>query len=346
MPNTILTGIRANGELHFGHYLGVILPMLQTQSKLQSGDKMYMMIADLHSFITPIDHSQLYANVLQVAKICLASGLGINSANPASIFRQSFVPAHSELAWLLSCFTYTGEMSRMIQFKEKSQNSSASVGLFSYPILQAADVLLYDAEWVPVGEDQQQHLEIMRDIAIRINNKFESEIFILPQTLEKQLNFFELDKAVKIKSLANPNEKMSKSISDPKGTILLIDRPQDAAKKIMSATTDSLSNIKWDIENQPGITNLLQILLSLTGKTQAQIELEWTGKSNYGDLKKVVAQEVEKFLIQFQKKLDQVDPSIIEEVLASGEAAANLKSNMTLQRFQRILGLKKPAKAG
>jgi tryptophanyl-tRNA synthetase len=340
--STILTGIRANSNLHLGNYLGAVLPMVERQNNLDPTDEMYMMVADLHSFVTPIDHSALYQNILSTVRIFLAAGLDSSQPN-LHIFRQSFVPAHSELAWILSCFTYFGEMERMIQFKEKSkrQGQNVNVGLFSYPILMAADIFLYDAKFVPVGEDQMQHLEITRDIAQRINHKFGQTILTLPEPPAKQLEFFMLDKGVRIRSLSNPEVKMSKSITDPKGTILLADQPSEAAKKVMSATTDSLANIAWDWDKQPGITNLLQILSLLSGQSVEQVKATWSGKTSYGDLKKVVASEVEKFLTNFQARLAQVDEQTVDEILQKGEQKANQTAKKTLSRVQKAVGLRK-----
>jgi len=231
MPKTILTGLRANGDLTIGNYLGAILPMVQILRDLQPEDKFFLFVPDLHSFVTPIDHAQLYQNVLNNVKFYLASGIDYSKDN-VFLYRQSQIPAHSELAWILSCFGYYGELQRMIQFKEKAkqQGQNVSVGLFTYPILMAADILLYNADYVPVGEDQKQHLELTRDLAIRFNNKF-GDVFVIPKPWSEQLEFTKRTEGVKICSLTNPTKKMSKSITDPKGTILLTDDPELAAKK-------------------------------------------------------------------------------------------------------------------
>lgn len=340
MPKTILTGIRANSNLHLGNYLGAILPMVKTQKTLSEQDKFFFFVPDLHSFTTPIDHTKLYDLSVENVRTYLAVGLDYTKSNTV-IYRQSHVPAHSELTWILSCFSYFGEMGRMIQFKDKSagKNESVSVGLFTYPILQAADILLYDAEYVPVGEDQRQHLEIARDLAIRFNHKFEQEIFTLPKPWKDQMEFFELDKGVRIRSLQNPEAKMSKSVEDPKGTILLNDEPKLAAKKIMSAVTDTLGVINWDWDNQPGITNLLQILGLLTDTSETEIKAIWTGKTSYGDLKKEVASVVEQFLTDFQANLTKFSPQEAEKILISGEKIANEVANKKLRDAQKVVGL-------
>jgi tryptophanyl-tRNA synthetase len=350
MANTILTGLRANSDLHLGNYLGGILPIVELQKKLGAEDKFFFFVPDLHSFTTLIDHSKLFETTLRNIKIYLAAGFDPEPKN-VFLYRQSSVSAHSELTWILSCFTYMGEMSKMIQFKEKSQkaadsNESISVGLFTYPILMAADILLYGADYVPVGEDQRQHIEIARDIAIRINNKFVGEypdgIFArVPKSWKDQLEFTGLDQGVRIRSLSNPEAKMSKSISDPKGTILLTDTPQDAAKKVMSATTDSFGEIKFDWVERPGISNLLTILAMLSGRNIEEVKKDWEGQTMYGNLKKEVASVVEGFLTEFQTNMNSIDDQKVIEVLERGETEANVVANETLLRVQKAVGVRR-----
>lgn len=344
--STILTGVRANSDLHLGNYLGAILPMAKMQQTLQSGDRLFMFVPDLHSFTTPIDHSQLYQNIINNTRIFLAAGVLGNQPN-VFFYRQSFVSAHSELAWILSCFTYYGEMGRMIQFKDKGQKQgqNVSVGLFTYPILMAADILLYGANYIPVGDDQQQHLEIARDLAIRFNRTFEEKfpegVFIVPLPLKEQLGYFEQEKAIRIRSLSNPAEKMSKSVTDPKGTILLIDEPNQAAKKVMSAVTDDKANIRWDWQEQPGITNLLQIYSLLSGKNIGETQVLWEGQTQYSEFKKAVAQLVEEFLIDFQTKLARVTEDQAIAVLEADEGKVNQIANKTLFKAQQAVGLRR-----
>lgn len=346
MPSkNILTGVRSNGIPTLGNYLGAILPMVETQNSLQKEDNLFIFLPDLHSFTTPIDYSLLYDQTLQTAQIYLASGINSKREN-VYLYRQSHVSGHSELTWILSCFSYFGEMSKMIQFKEKGrkQGQNVGVGLFTYPILMAADILLYNAEFVPLGEDQRQHLELARDLAIRFNHKFENifpeGVFVVPKPWKEQLEFTHRNESVKIRSLQNPESKMSKSVEDPKGTILLNDDPKIAAKKIMSAVTDNLGKINWDWQNQPGITNLLQILAYLSGKSTDEVAGEWKGKPNYGDLKKAVAQNVEMFLNQFQAKQKQIDLKTVDEILQNGEQKANLIAQKTLLKAQKAVGVK------
>lgn len=301
----------------------------------------YMFVPDLHSFTTPIEHSELYSQTMRNLEIFTAAGLQLED-DRIMLYRQSYIPAHSEMAWILSNFTGFGEMSRMVEFKSKTDqigDERVSVGLFSYPILMAADILLYGAKWVPVGEDQRQHLEFSRDIAERLNNKF-GDLFIVPASLQEQQEFVGRDEAPRIRSLRHPDKKMSKSVSDPSGTILLSDSPEDAAKKIMSAETDSLGVVGYDWQKQPGVTNLLTILASLKNETQATINQQWQGKTSYGDLKKTVADTVAEFLADLQTKIQQVDQSMLTAKLEESEARANQVANEKLLQIQKAIGLR------
>lgn len=341
--SNILTGLRANGSLHLGNYFGAIKPMVDLQNKLGQGDCLFMFVPDLHSFTTPIEHDKLYSNVLQNVKVYLAAGLKADQNN-TYLYRQSRIPAHSELSWILSCFSYFGEMQRMTQFKEKktkleAENSSVSVGLFAYPILMASDILLYNAEWIPLGEDQRQHLELTRNLAIRLNNKFKQKLFVVPKPWQEQLQFVQKTQGLRIRSLSNPLVKMSKSVSDPKGTILLTDDPKQAAKKIMQATTDSLSVINYDWDTQPGISNLLQLLAEFQNKSLEQIKKEWVGQTSYQELKQVLAQEVDNFLSNLQAKLTNIAEADLEKMLQVHEQKVSLIAKETLTRVQKAVGL-------
>jgi tryptophanyl-tRNA synthetase len=336
----ILTGIRSNEEPTLGNYLGAIVPMVQMQKEYAGSHQINMFVPDLHSFTTPIDHTALYKKTLSNLKYFIAAGLDLDNKD-TFIYRQSYISAHSELAWILDCFTYVGEMSRMTQFKEKSNEhkESVTVGLFNYPVLMAADILLYNAEYVPVGEDQFQHLEIIRDIAERVNNKF-GNIFTIPAATKEQTTFIQRDKGLRIRSLTDPTKKMSKSSTDEKSKILLIDDPAVAAKKIMSATTDSVGVIHFDWENQPGVTNLLQILALITNRDQAEVTAEWDGVTSYGDFKKAVAAAVAEFLLQFQETLHLISDETLLHKLETSETAMKLVANETLLRAQRAVGLR------
>ncbi|HLC92070.1 MAG TPA: tryptophan--tRNA ligase [Candidatus Saccharimonadales bacterium] len=336
----ILTGLRANSEFHLGNYLGAILPVVKMQEEQTGKYQVNMFIPDLHSFTTPIDHGKLYQNTLDNLKLFVAAGLDISDAD-TYIYRQSYIPAHSELAWILDCFTYFGEASRMIEFKDKSKkfgNDTVSVGQFNYPVLMAADILLYGAKWVPVGEDQRQHIELTRNVAGRMNNKF-GDLFILPEEWSKQLEFTNRE-TIRVRSLRNPDNKMSKSVEDPAGTIMLSDKPVEAAKKVMGATTDSIGSISLDWDKQPGICNLLQISALLSGKILQDVGKEWQGKSSYGALKTKVAQQVDQFLMDLRSKLDQVDEAKLLKKLEEDEEAMRKMADQKLLEVQRAVGLR------
>ena len=317
----ILTGIRSNEEPTLGNYLGAFVPMVQLQQRYAGRYQLNMFVPDLHSFTTPIDHTTLYENTLTNLKYFIAAGLDITDEHTL-LYRQSFIPAHSELTWILDCFTGFGEMSRMTQFKEKSADNSSNVtvGLFNYPVLMAADILLYNARWVPVGEDQFQHLEITRDIALRMNHKF-GELFTVPEPTAKQTAFIQRDTGLRIRSLTNPEKKMSKSSTDQKSKINLADTPAQARKKIMAATTDSLGVINFDWQRQPGITNLLQLLAILTNRPQAEVNTEWVGQTQYGPLKRAVAEAVATFLTDFQTRLADISDETLLATLERSERA-------------------------
>ena len=336
----ILTGIRSNEEPTLGNYLGAFVPMVQLQQHYAGHYQLNMFVPDLHSFTTPIDHTTLYENTLTNLKYFIAAGLDITDEH-TFLYRQSFIPAHSELTWILDCFTGFGEMSRMTQFKEKSAdtNNNVTVGLFNYPVLMAADILLYNARWVPVGEDQFQHLEITRDIALRMNHKF-GELFTVPEPTAKQTAFIQRDTGLRIRSLTNPEKKMSKSSTDQKSKINLADTPAQARKKIMAATTDSLGVINFDWQRQPGITNLLQLLAILTNRPQAEVNAEWVGQTQYGPLKRAVAEAVATFLTDFQARLACISDETLLATLERSERAMNEVANTTLLRVQKAVGLR------
>ena len=337
----ILTGLRANNDLHIGNYFGALLPLIDMAKKHAGQYQVNLFVPDLHSFTTPIDHSQLHEQIMNNLRLFVAAGLPLNNPD-VHIYRQSYVPAHSELTVILNSFTGFGEMSRMTQFKDKSTKLSSdrvSVGLFDYPVLMAADILLYGAEYVPVGDDQSQHLEITRDLAVRMNNQF-GELFIVPQEVKKQHEFFGKDQGLRIKDLVDPTKKMSKSDETGKGIIFLGDDPRAAAKKIMSATTDSIGVINYDPTNQPGICNLLQILALFTGTDLKEVIAEYEGQTSYGDLKKAVATATEDFLTNFQRNFNEVDSIPLMAKLKKSETEMNKVANETLLRVQKAVGLR------
>jgi tryptophanyl-tRNA synthetase len=337
----ILTGIRANNDLTIGNYLGALLPIVDMAKQRAGEYQVNLFVPDLHSFTTPIDHTQLQGQIMQNLRVFAAAGLPLDH-DDVHIYRQSYVPAHSELTWILDCFTGMGEMGRMTQFKDKSGKLSEdriSVGLFNYPVLMAADILLYSAQYVPVGEDQTQHLEFTRDIAERLNSRF-GELLTVPLPVPKQHAFFGKEQGLRIKDLQDPAKKMSKSDETGKGVIFMSDTPEAAAKKVMSAATDSLHRIAFDSKNQPGITNLLQIMALLSGRSQQDVTAEWAGKERYGDFKKAVADVVSIFLRDFHERLAQVDDARIAQKLEKSERIMNETAAVTLLRVQKAVGLR------
>jgi tryptophanyl-tRNA synthetase len=338
----ILTGIRSNEEPHIGNYLGAMLPMVELQRKYAGEYQLNMFVPDLHSFTTPIDHSTLFNNTLRNLKYFIAAGLDIDN-NDTFVYRQSYISAHSELCWILDCFTGFGEANRMVEFKDKSErlgHDQVSVGLFNYPVLMAADIFLYDARWIPVGEDQRQHLELARTLANRLNNKFASNLFVVPEETAKQAEFAGLTSSLRIKSLRNPDKKMSKSISDPAGTILLSDKPSEAAKKILSATTDSFGEIQFDLKTRPGISNLLQLLALMTNTKLETVINNWQGKTQYGELKKTLAHETEQFLLKFQNNYSNINEDALISKLESSEESMKQIANSKLLKVQKAIGLR------
>lgn len=332
----ILTGLRANNDLHIGNYFGALLAMVDMATKHAGEYQVNLFVPDLHSFTTPIDHDQLQSGIRNALKMFVAAGLPLDNPD-VHIYRQSYVPAHSELTVILNCFTGMGEMTRMTQFKDKSvglNSDRTSVGLFDYPVLMAADILLYGATYIPVGDDQTQHLEFTRDIAERMNNKF-GELFVVPKPVKDQHEFFGKDQGLRIKDLADPTKKMSKSANSDQGVIFMTDSPEEARKKIMSATTDSIGKIEYDKDNQPGIANLLDVYKLLGGD-----EKEFIGQEQYGPLKTAVADKVAAFLDAFQANLSSVDEAAVSSKLAASETAMSKQANQTLRQVQKAVGLR------
>lgn len=337
----ILTGLRANNDLHIGNYFGALLPMIDMAEAKSDEFQVNLFVPDLHSFTTPIDHSKLHDLILNNVRIYAAAGLPLDKED-IRLYRQSHVPAHSELTWILDCFTGMGEMGRMTQYKDKSSKldeSRISVGLFNYPVLMAADILLYGATYVPVGDDQTQHLEFTRDIAERLNSRF-GDIFTVPKPVKEQHKFFGKDQGLRIRDLLDPTKKMSKSDETGKGVIFMSDTPEAAAKKIMGATTDSKASIHYDYKEQPGISNLLEIFALLTKRPIAEVAVEFEGKSNYGELKTEVATLIKDFLAGFQKNLAEVNDTRLLEKLQQDETAMSIQANATLLRAQKAVGLR------
>jgi tryptophanyl-tRNA synthetase len=324
----VFSGVQPTSDsLHLGNALGAVTQWAQ----LQDGHDAFFCVVDLHAITVPQDPAVLRRRTLITAAQYLA--LGVDPAR-STIFVQSHVAAHTQLAWVLGCFTGFGQASRMTQFKDKSSKQgtdATTVGLFTYPVLQAADVLAYDAELVPVGEDQRQHLELARDIAQRFNSRF-ADTFVVPDLL--------IPKATaKIFDLQDPSSKMSKSAATDAGLINLLDDPAKSAKKIRSAVTDSDREIRFDPEAKPGVSNLLSIQSAVTGADIAKLVEGYDGRG-YGDLKKDTAEAVVEFVTPLKARVDELltDPTELEHVLATGAARADDVASKTIDRVYDRLG--------
>lgn len=334
---TILTGLRTNSEFTLGNVLGALLPMVRLANAHSDEYQINIFAPDLHSIIAEVD-GELQANIVRSLKYYLAAGLKINSN--VHLYRQSRVPAHSELCWILNCVTPMGDLSRMTQYKDKSEGkTSVNVGIFDYPVLMAADILLYDAKYIPVGEDQFQHIELTRRLAEKFNHKF-GETFVLPAQPKEQLDFMNIDDGIRIRDLQNPEKKMSKSAPAENSRIMLSDTPEQVKKKIMSATTDSVGKIQYDMFNQPGISNLLQIESLVSGVPLQDVITTWAGETHYGDLKQKVAETVSVMVGEFQRKLAAISDGEVLDLLTTGEQYANEVANAKLHQVQKAFGLR------
>jgi tryptophanyl-tRNA synthetase len=337
----ILTGLRANSDLHIGNYLGALLPMVDMANNHAGKYQINLFVPDLHSFTTPIDHKELQTQIMQNLRVFVAAGLNIEHKD-VYVYRQSYISAHSELTWILDCFTGFGEMSRMTQFKDKTSKLSEdriSLGLFNYPVLMAADILLYGATYVPVGDDQTQHLEFTRDIAMRMNKQF-GDLFNVPVSVKQQHTFFGKDQGLRIRDLMDPTKKMSKSDDTGKGVIFLKDSPESARKKIMSAATDSFGRIAYNPAEQPGIGNLMDLLALVSGRTLGDVCKEYVGQAQYGPLKSAVAEAIAEFLTTFQASLKKVDEKALMNKLEASEKIMQKSAGKTLLNVQKAVGLR------
>ncbi|GAB2328989.1 tryptophan--tRNA ligase [Streptomyces griseoincarnatus] len=323
----VLSGIQPTaGSFHLGNYLGAVRQWVALQ---ETHDAFYMVV-DLHAITVPQDPEELRANTRLATAQLLAAGL---DPDRCTLFVQSHVPEHAQLAWVMNCLTGFGEASRMTQFKDKSAKQGAdraSVGLFTYPILQVADILLYQAHEVPVGEDQRQHIELTRDLATRFNGRF-GDTFTLPKP-------YILKETAKIYDLQDPAVKMSKSASTPKGLINLLDEPKATAKKVKSAVTDTDTVIRYDVAEKPGVSNLLTIYSVLTGTEIADLEEKYAGKG-YGALKTDLAEVTVDFVTPFRERTQQYldDPETLDSILAKGAEKARAVAAETLaQAYERV----------
>lgn len=321
----MLTGLQPTGIITLGNYIGAIKQMVEYQEKYDS----FIFIADMHAITMPIEPEKLKENIRNLVAIYIACGIDPNKNN---IFIQSENEYHANISWMLECNTYFGELSRMTQFKEKSKkNANFSCGLFTYPVLMAADILAYDTDLVPVGIDQKQHVEIARDIADRFNKKY-GEIFVIPEPLISE-------QATKIMDLQDPTKKMSKSSENQKGVIRLLDEPEVIRKKIMSATTDSFAKVKFDKENQPGISNLINIYSAVTDLSVKDVEEKFEG-IQYGEFKKDVAQKVIEKLSEIQRKYNELISSPeLDEILDKGINEARKIAKIKYEKIKQKIGL-------
>ena len=301
----ILTGLKPTGELTLGNYIGALSQMIKMQDEYDS----YLFVADLHALTIPQDPKELHERIKRFIAMYIACGI---DPNKNTIYIQSeneYIPA---MSYLLECATYYGEASRMIQFKEKSkQNANFTLGLLTYPVLMAVDILYCDADYVPVGIDQKQHVELARDIAERFNKHY-GETFVLPEPIVSK-------SGIKIKDLKDPSKKMSKSEDNPQGVISMFDNPEDIKKKIMKATTDSDNEVRFDEENKPGISNLLNIASVLTKKSIQELEKEFEGKG-YGDFKRYVADVTAEHIGKIQERYNElINSKELDEILDNGK---------------------------
>jgi tryptophanyl-tRNA synthetase len=326
MKPRVFSGIQPTGNIHIGNYVGAIRNWVASQSEYDN----IFCIVDLHAITVPQDPKELKAKTRELAGILLAAGI---DPQQSALFIQSDVSAHAELAWILNCFIPMGWMRRMTQFKEKSakQKEEVSVGLFDYPALMAADILLYQTDAVPVGEDQKQHVELTRDVAIRFNGIY-GETFTVPRAVIPKVG-------ARVMGLDDPTKKMSKSEEKPGHAVYLLDTPDQIRAKLMRATTDSLREIRFD-ESRPGVNNLLTIYQAFTGQGQEEIEAHFEGRG-YADLKREVAEAIIEGLRPLQARYRELaaDPQHLNALLADGAAKVRPLAEKTLAEVKRKVGL-------
>ena len=323
----LVSGIKPTGELTLGNYIGSIRQFIEMQKNYES----FIFVADLHALTVYNEPILLNERIKKLVALYLACGL---NPNETTIFLQSENLYHTALSWVLECNSHIGELNRMTQFKYKSQgknNEAIGCGLYTYPVLMASDILIYDADVVPTGIDQKQHVELARNIAERFNNRY-GDTFKIPYPVIPSIG-------AKIKDLQNPTKKMSKTEDNPKGYILLLEEPEVARKKIMSAVTDSEAIVKYDEENKPGISNLMTIYSSLTNKTFEEIETEFKG-CNYGTFKSKVAEVVVELLTNIQTKYNEIiNSNLVNEVLNKGIKTVLPLSEAKIKEVYKKIGL-------
>ena len=326
MKKTIFSGVQPSGNLHIGNYLGAISQWVE----MQKNNNCIFCVVDYHAITVKQNPGELQKKIIEIAKIYLAAGI---NPEKSVIFQQSDIMAHTELAWILNCTAARiSDLKKMTQFKDKAGDNqeNVSVGLYDYPVLMAADILLYNTDLVPVGDDQVQHVELTRTLARRFNKQY-SEIFRIPEFVIRK-------EGARIMGLDDPTKKMSKSTKSENSYISLTDRPEVAVKKIMKATTDSEGVVKYDLEKKPGVSNLLTIY-SLLGKISIKdLEKRYKGKG-YGDLKKDLAEVVKIFLIDFQEKYNKINDAEVHEILIKGAEKVGLVAEDTMNRVKNAIGI-------
>lgn len=322
---TLFSGVQPSGTPTIGNYIGALKQFVELQDDYQC----YYCIVDQHAITVPQDPEELRKNIRSLASLYLAVGI---DPKKSVLFIQSEVPAHAQAAWMLQCISYIGELERMTQFKSKAEGREAvSAGLLTYPPLMAADILLYNADIVPVGDDQKQHMELTRDLAERFNNRY-GEIFTIPEARIPKVG-------ARIMSLQDPTKKMSKSDENQRSFISMLDTPKQIEKKIKSAVTDSDNQIKYDPEKKPGVSNLLVIYSSLTDKSIAALEKEYAGKG-YGALKSDLAEVVIQTLTPIQERYQElIESDELDRILDEGAEKANAVASATVEKMENAMGL-------
>jgi len=321
----IFSGVQPSGVLHLGNYLGALAQWVEMQNQYNC----IFCVVDYHAITVKQEPKELNRRVLDVVKTYLASGI---NPEKAVIFQQSDITAHTELAWILNCVARMSDLNKMTQFKEKgAKKESVSVGLYDYPVLMAADILLYNTDAVPVGEDQIQHVELTRTLAQRFNHEY-GKVFKIPEVAVRK-------QGARIMGLDDPTKKMSKSASSPANYIALTDAPEAAAKKIIRAVTDSGKEIKYDVKKKPAISNLMVIYSLLADMSLKELEENYRGKG-YGDFKKDLAETVRKFLIEFQIKYNSFKDDEVKQILKDGAEKIRPIAEETLGEVKEKLGIK------
>jgi len=322
----VLSGIQPSGDVHLGNYVGALRNWVDFQNEHDA----FYCVVDLHALTLPWEPAHLAERTRQTAQVLMAAGI---DPERATIFVQSHVPEHTELTWILNCIATNGELSRMVQFKEKTRSKaqdSASVGLFDYPVLMAADILIYDADLVPVGDDQRQHLELTRNLAQRFNSRF-GDTFVVPDAVIPKVG-------ARIYDLQEPTNKMSKTAESPRGTVMVFDPPEVIEKKVKRAVTDPQTNVRFDPEHKPGVSNLLTILAVSTGRSPEELADEYT---EYCPLKSDTASALVEFLRPVRERYEELskDPGETERILKLGAEKAQQVAGATLARAKEKVGL-------